>query len=181
MAHGLTDFSTWSKAMLAEEGSESLRPFLRMIFANSKRMLERTENILEDAPQQRHNIAAYAAENPAQMSRVRDVIAKTSILPVKDRFRIAAESLVGICIGGGLTWYTGRGTLHLLSAFWSHRFWSNIGSSFHGVFSSIGAITAFLFYVSIALAALFVTCMAIFITAFCLKRFFFGLAGREGK
>jgi hypothetical protein len=74
MAHGLTDFSTWSKAMLAEEGSESLRPFLRMIFANSKRMLERTENILEVAPEQPHNIAAYAAENPAQMSRVRDVI-----------------------------------------------------------------------------------------------------------
>jgi hypothetical protein len=27
--------------MLAEEGSESLRPFLRMIFANSKDMFER--------------------------------------------------------------------------------------------------------------------------------------------
>jgi hypothetical protein len=47
MAHGLTQFSAWSKAMLAEEASESLRPFLRMIFVNSKNMLERTRKIFE--------------------------------------------------------------------------------------------------------------------------------------
>lgn len=41
MAHGLTQFPAWSKAMLAVEGTESLRPFLRMIFCNSKIMLDR--------------------------------------------------------------------------------------------------------------------------------------------
>ena len=41
IACGLTEFSAWSKAILAEEASESLRPFLRMIFANSKDMSER--------------------------------------------------------------------------------------------------------------------------------------------
>jgi hypothetical protein len=33
--------------MLAEEGSESLRPFLRMIFANSKDMFERISKLFE--------------------------------------------------------------------------------------------------------------------------------------
>jgi len=47
MACGLTEFSAWSKAMLAEEGSESLRPFLRMIFANSKDMFERIAKLFE--------------------------------------------------------------------------------------------------------------------------------------
>jgi hypothetical protein len=42
MAKGFTDFSAWSKAMLAEEGSESLRPFLGIIYINSKTLLERT-------------------------------------------------------------------------------------------------------------------------------------------
>ena len=31
MANGITDLSAWLEAMLAEEGSESLRPFLRLI------------------------------------------------------------------------------------------------------------------------------------------------------
>jgi hypothetical protein len=48
MAHGLTEYSAWSKAMLAEEGSQSLRPFLRMIFVNSKIMLERARKIFGD-------------------------------------------------------------------------------------------------------------------------------------
>jgi hypothetical protein len=48
MAHGLTQFSAWSKAMLAEEGSESLRPFLRMIYINSKTVLERTQKLFPD-------------------------------------------------------------------------------------------------------------------------------------
>jgi hypothetical protein len=47
MAHGLTDFESWSKVMLAEEHSESVRPFLGVIFANSKKIIERTENIFE--------------------------------------------------------------------------------------------------------------------------------------
>ena len=45
MAHGLTQFPAWAKAMLAEDGSESLRPFLRMIFVNSKTMLDRMRKI----------------------------------------------------------------------------------------------------------------------------------------
>jgi hypothetical protein len=45
MAHGLTQFPAWAKAMLAEEGTESLRPFLRMIFVNSKTMLDRMRKI----------------------------------------------------------------------------------------------------------------------------------------
>jgi hypothetical protein len=40
MAHGLTDFPRWSKAML-NEGDASIRPFLSMLFHNSKCMLER--------------------------------------------------------------------------------------------------------------------------------------------
>jgi hypothetical protein len=47
ISRGLTEFSAWSKAMLAEEGSESLRPFLRMIFANSKDMFERISTLFE--------------------------------------------------------------------------------------------------------------------------------------
>ena len=40
ISRGLTEFSAWSKAMLAEECSEDIRQFLRMIFANSKDMSE---------------------------------------------------------------------------------------------------------------------------------------------
>jgi hypothetical protein len=47
ISRGLTEFSAWSKAMLAEEDSESLRPFLRMIFANSKDMFERISKLFE--------------------------------------------------------------------------------------------------------------------------------------
>ena len=100
---------------------------------------------------------------------------------MKDRFRSAAESLIGICMSASLTWYAGRGTKYLLSAFWSHRFWSNIVSSFHGVLSSVGAVFAFLFYLSITLVALSGTLIAIFITVQCLKRLFFGLACKETK
>jgi hypothetical protein len=57
MARGITDFASWSVVMLAEEGSESLRPFLPMIFDNSKKILERTQNIFEAAQQRRHKIA----------------------------------------------------------------------------------------------------------------------------
>jgi hypothetical protein len=47
ISRGLTEFSAWSKAMLAEEYSESLRPFLCMIFANSKDMFERISTLFE--------------------------------------------------------------------------------------------------------------------------------------
>jgi hypothetical protein len=36
IAKGVTEFSAWSKAMLAEKATESLRPFLRVVYANSK-------------------------------------------------------------------------------------------------------------------------------------------------
>lgn len=100
---------------------------------------------------------------------------------MKDRFRSAAESLIGICMCASLTWYTGDGTRYLLSAFWSHNFWSNLRSSFDGVLSSVGAIFAFLFYVSITLVAVSGTLIAIFVTVLCFKRFFFCLAGKETK
>jgi hypothetical protein len=51
MADGLTDFPRWSEAMLAEECAESIRPFLPMIFDNSKKILERTESACEAAEQ----------------------------------------------------------------------------------------------------------------------------------
>ena len=41
MAKGVTEFSAWSKAMLAEKHSEDLRLFLRGVYANSKTLLER--------------------------------------------------------------------------------------------------------------------------------------------
>ena len=47
IAHGLTDFSAWSKAMLSIECSQYLRPFLRMIFANTKDMFERISKLFE--------------------------------------------------------------------------------------------------------------------------------------
>jgi hypothetical protein len=47
IARGLTNFTAWSEAMMALECSESLRPFLRMIYANSKDMFERTRKLLE--------------------------------------------------------------------------------------------------------------------------------------
>jgi hypothetical protein len=47
IAHGLTDFSAWSKAMLSIECSHDIRPFLRMIFVNSKDMFERISKLFE--------------------------------------------------------------------------------------------------------------------------------------
>lgn len=46
LAHGKTDFSLWSKAMLAE-GHLSIRPFLSMLFQNSKDMLQRMQDLGE--------------------------------------------------------------------------------------------------------------------------------------
>jgi hypothetical protein len=40
MEEGVTEFSAWSKVMLAEKNSEDLRPFLRVVYANSKTMQE---------------------------------------------------------------------------------------------------------------------------------------------
>jgi len=48
MAHGVTKFSEWSKRMLAEEGSEQLRPFLRIVYLNSKRILEKAREFWPD-------------------------------------------------------------------------------------------------------------------------------------
>jgi hypothetical protein len=42
-----TSHAWWSKAMLAEECGEDIRPFLRMIFANSKDMFERISKLFE--------------------------------------------------------------------------------------------------------------------------------------
>jgi hypothetical protein len=47
IAHGLTDFSAWSKAMLSIECSQDIGPFLRVIFANSKDMFERLLKLFE--------------------------------------------------------------------------------------------------------------------------------------
>ncbi len=102
-----------------------------------------------------------------------------SRLSMKDRLRIAAESLIGICIGAGLTWYTGRDILHLLRASWSSSFLVSLRSSFHGILPNIGAVFAFLLYMILTFTALFVTFMGLFLTVFSLKRFFFGLAGRD--
>jgi len=41
MEEGVTEFSPWSKVILAEEDSESLRPFLPVAYANSKTLLEK--------------------------------------------------------------------------------------------------------------------------------------------
>lgn len=82
-------------------------------------------------------------------------------------------------MGAGLTYYTGPGTLHLAAAFWSAQFWSHVASGFHGILSGILSIFAFVLYLTIVLAALFVTTMAIGLTLFCLKRFIVGLAGGE--
>jgi hypothetical protein len=43
MDKGVTEFSAWSKAMLAVECSISLRPFLRVVYASSKTLLERSK------------------------------------------------------------------------------------------------------------------------------------------
>jgi hypothetical protein len=45
MNHGLTQFPAWSKAMLAVENSEDLRPFLRVVYANSKTLLEKCRKL----------------------------------------------------------------------------------------------------------------------------------------
>jgi hypothetical protein len=47
IAHGLTDFSAWSKAMLSIECSHDIRPFLRMVFVISKDMFERISKLFE--------------------------------------------------------------------------------------------------------------------------------------
>jgi hypothetical protein len=48
MAKGVTEFRAWSKAMMALEGSESLRPFLRIVYFNSKTILKRMRKIFPD-------------------------------------------------------------------------------------------------------------------------------------
>jgi hypothetical protein len=121
------------------------------------------------------SLGAYSLKKLAKFLRYSETL---GVPLVKDCFRRAAESLIGICMCASLTWYTAGGTKYLLRAFWSYRFWSNIGSSFHGVFSSVGAVFAFLFYASITLVALSGTLIAIFVTVLCVKRFFFGLAGK---
>jgi hypothetical protein len=45
MEEGVTEFSAWSKVMLAEKNSEDLRPFLRVVYANSKTMQEKFRKI----------------------------------------------------------------------------------------------------------------------------------------
>jgi len=70
-----------------------------------------------------------------------------------------------------MSFITRRGSINSLD---SVPFVTRIGSWFHRVFCSIGAVIAFLFYGSVALTA-----MAVFVTAFSLYRFFIGLVGRE--
>jgi len=55
LAHGKTDFSLWSKAMLAE-GDLSIRPFLSMLFQNSKDMLHRIQTLGEPSRTRGGNI-----------------------------------------------------------------------------------------------------------------------------
>ena len=45
LAEGVTEFSAWSKAMLAEDDSGGLRPFLRVVYADSKILLEKFREI----------------------------------------------------------------------------------------------------------------------------------------
>jgi hypothetical protein len=47
IANGLTDFSAWSKAMLSIECRQDVRPFLRVVFANSKDMFKRMSKLFE--------------------------------------------------------------------------------------------------------------------------------------
>jgi hypothetical protein len=100
-------------------------------------------------------------------------------MQLKDRFRISVESLLGICMCGGLTWYAGGATWHMLRALWSHSFWTNVGSSFHGVIATIGAVLGLLLYFGLTLVALLVTCTATLVALICLKRFFLGIKGRD--
>lgn len=57
MAEGVTDFSAWSKAMLARAWpqplpeEESLRPFLWMIYINAKMLFERAQKVLPQSHQ----------------------------------------------------------------------------------------------------------------------------------
>src|SRR5262245_15220594 len=63
MAHGLTDYASWSREMLAEEHSESVRAFLPVIFENSKKILEGTEDMFETAEQRRPNATAQGNQD----------------------------------------------------------------------------------------------------------------------
>jgi hypothetical protein len=48
MEEGVTEFSAWSKVILAGKDSEDLRPFLRMVYANSKTLLEKFRKLGRD-------------------------------------------------------------------------------------------------------------------------------------
>ena len=82
-------------------------------------------------------------------------------------FRIESERRLGRL----MSFISQSGSINSLD---SVPFGTKIGSWFHRVFCSIGAIIAFLFYGSVALTA-----MAVFVAAFSLYRFFIGLVGRE--
>ena len=63
MARGLTDFASWSKAMLALEFSEEVRRFLPVIFHDSKKILDHTQNIFDAAEERRQKRAAQGNED----------------------------------------------------------------------------------------------------------------------
>jgi len=45
MEEGVTEFSAWSKAMLAEDDSGDLRPFLRVVYVNSKTLMAKLREL----------------------------------------------------------------------------------------------------------------------------------------
>jgi hypothetical protein len=69
MANGITDFRNWSKAILADEGSESVRAFLSVIFENAKKILERTETILTPSNNGRPNTRTQRSQDSLSLKR----------------------------------------------------------------------------------------------------------------
>jgi hypothetical protein len=41
MEEAVTEFPAWSKTMLAEDDTDDLRPFLRVVYVNAKTLLEK--------------------------------------------------------------------------------------------------------------------------------------------
>ena len=69
LAHGITDFSEWSKAML-NEGDHSIRRFLPLLFQNSKEMLKGLQK-LEQPPAD--------PEEPPELRAIREELAAAEI------------------------------------------------------------------------------------------------------
>lgn len=130
MARGFTDFESWSRAMLVEEHSESIRPFLPVIFDNSKKILERTENIFDAAEERRQKLATQRPDDTETVPLWRLTAEQRQQIYEEEKQRLARASpalsaknkiIVGVYLLGCALLYFGVAAAVI--DFWSTHAW----------------------------------------------------------